>query len=515
MNGMRTYIYTFYFHFFIISRPGLQWGDLFLELDFLRGREKLQRLDSLQFFKTHKFNLVILFLLSIWAYFSYHNWISDSEFWPVTLSGHFDQWRQHPSLIYKGFFHLTLGWIYWFDLDSVQHLKVAKASYSFLGVGYFCLFYLMVKKHLSEFHSLLVLLVVLTSSLGFSQVGVIRSDFLASLLVMLYLYLKNDEWSWKKQGAFFLLISVLLLLTTPKSIYWVVAIWIYLFVSLSRQQKIGFTKISLVLGILGLGLVTFIDQTYLQSQIFNSFYLAWKHNHELQQSQIQMNDLVFLSPYLKNDWALVVLTLCMLIASFFSRSMSWADRTFAALISVALLWHEPRLPFFVGSYLFVLFLMLVPVLKDIERNQRVLLFSIVILLHFSRFDLRQYYFPNQIQFKTIGIISSFIETHSYSVIDGLGLFPRVKKLDLTYIGPFDPVANEIFFKKIQNTKPDFLVYSGRFLNIEPEVSKFLALHYKNVGNGYWLRNNLKDQPRFIDVLPGYYFNFRPDVFLGR
>lgn len=510
---MRTNIYTDYFHLFIISRPGLQWGDLFLELDFLRGREKLTSLDSLQFFKSHKYNLVVLFLLSLWSYFSFHNWISDSEFWPVTLSGHYDQWRNHPALIYKGFFHLTLSWIYWFDLDSAGHLRAAKACYSLFGVGYFFLFYLMVKRHLSQLHSLLVILVVLTSSLGFSQVGVIRSDFLASLLVLIYLFFQNGKWSWQKQSVYFFVFSALLFLTTPKSLFWVVTFWIYMVLNFENKERLVFIRVSSIIIILALGVVTYIDQVFLQSQIFNSFYLAWQHNFALYQSKEPMNDLVFLLPYLSNDWAFLSLIACMLFNSFLSKNITSAVRGLILLLCGILLYHEPRLPFFVGSYILILFLLLIPTLKSLGTQQRVVLLLAVVMINLIRINPRQYFFSNEIQLKTIQIISDFIENQSYSVIDGLGLFPRVKKLDLTYIGPFDPVANEIFLKKIKDTKPDFLVYTGRFLNIEPIISKVLAQHYKNVGNGYWLRNDLKEQAKFVEVLPGYYFNFRPDPFL--
>lgn len=470
-------------------------------------------MDTLQFFKIHKYNIAVLFLVSVWSYFSFHNWISDSEFWPITLSGHYDQWRNHPALIYKGLFHLTLSWIYWFDLDSAGHIRAAKACYSLFGAGYFILFYLMVKKHLSQRHSLLVLLVVLTSSLGFSQVGVIRSDFLASLLVLIYLFFQNKNRSWLAQCAYFFTFSVLLILTTPKSLFWVLAIWIYLFLKFENKERFAFIKVSSAFIIIALGVVTYADQVYLQSQIFNSFYLAWQHNLALYESKVQMNDLVFLLPYLSNDWAFLSLIGCMLLKAPVSKNITGATRGLILLICGTLFFHEPRLPFFVGSYILVLFLLLIPALKSIGTQQRVVLLLAVIFLNLFRAHPRQYFFSNEIQLKTIQTISDFVEAKSYSVIDGLGLFPRVKKLDLTYMGPFDPVANELFLKKIKNTKPDFLVYTGRFLNIEPDISKVLTHHYKNVGNGYWLRNDLKEQDKFVDVLPGYYFNFQPSPYL--
>lgn len=515
MDRMRTYINSNYFHFFSISRPGLQWGDLFLELDFLRGHEKLEDLKPYFFLKTHKYNLLVLLLLSFWSYFSFHNWIADSEFWPITLSGHFDQWRQHPALIYKSVFHLSLGWIYIFDLSSVEHIQFAKGFYTFLGGLYFYFFYFLSKRHLSEPLSVLALFVVLSSSLGFSQIGVIRSDFLASFFVLIYFFIQKPHKTFKHQCLIFLAFSILMLLATPKALFWVAALWVLLILTFNKADRLLFLKLSVSLLIVSLGVITFIDQFYLNSQIFNSFFLAWQHNSELRNSNIKMNDFEFLKPYLKNDWALLVLISFMLIQSFMSKNISIGMKFFIFIISLALITHEPKLPFFVGSYLFILFLVLMPSLQSLGNRQITILFVIVSIVNLSRIDLRQYHFPNRIQLSTIKRVSHFIDSKSYSVIDGLGLFPRVKKLDLTYVGPFDPVANEIFFNKIQKTKPDFLVYTGRFLNLEPEISKLLANYYKNVGNGYWLRKDIDEKIKFEHVLSGFHFNYRPDLFLTR
>jgi hypothetical protein len=35
----------------------------------------------------------------------------------MTLSGHFDLWRQHLVLIYKPLFHASLSWIHFFNLN--------------------------------------------------------------------------------------------------------------------------------------------------------------------------------------------------------------------------------------------------------------------------------------------------------------------------------------------------------------------------------------------------------------
>lgn len=467
------------------------------------------------FSKSNWIDLLALLLLGVWFYFSVNNWISDSEFWPITLSGHFDQWREHPSLLYKGLFHLSLGWIYAFDLDSAGHLIAAKAFYSALGVFYFFLFYQIAKKHLTQQLSFLVLLMVLTSSIGFSQIGVIRSDFLASFAVMIYLYFFKSEDRWQKQSFCFLLLSFSLVLITPKSIYWVMAFWVHLLLSVKKEDLIKVLKLSFVIITLILGAITLIDQVFLDSKIFQSFYLAARHHYEISQSQEQMNDWWFLKPYLLNDLAVLCLLGGLYLKSFFVKNQKLTNPIILTLLAFIVFMHEPRLPFFVGSFFVVFVLLLVPTLGKIPIRYAMMALLVAISLTLVNSKKQNYFFSNRIQLETVREISNFIESNSFSVIDGLGLFPRVTKLDLTYIGPFDSVANENFLKKIIKTQPDFLVYTGRFLNIEPGISKELAKSYKGVGTGYWLRKDIETDVYFKKVLAGFYFNFRPDPFISR
>src|SRR5690606_38445903 len=95
-----------------------------------RMREKFEGLFSgvnvLQKQSSFFCSLVLFSVLAIWFFFSYFQWIGDSEFWPISLAGHWDQADVHPSLLYKATFHGTLSWIHLWDLSNVVHIKIAK-----------------------------------------------------------------------------------------------------------------------------------------------------------------------------------------------------------------------------------------------------------------------------------------------------------------------------------------------------------------------------------------------------
>ena len=187
----------------------------------------------------------LLTILLIWSFFSYHNWIGDSEFWPITLSGHWNEWKNQPALLYKPLFHLSLSWIYFFELNSVQHIKAAKALYALLGVISFYSMFAILKRYLDSNRALCIVLIFVFSHLGFTQIGLIRSDFLSYFItLMFFLFIKeirpND---WLKLGGVNFLFALALLLTTPKSLFFVSILFAFSFFSLKGISKFRFISI--------------------------------------------------------------------------------------------------------------------------------------------------------------------------------------------------------------------------------------------------------------------------------
>ncbi len=459
---------------------------------------------------------ILLGVLAIWSYFSFHNWISDSEFWPVSLSGHWDQWRTQPSLIYKPLFHLSLTWIYSFDLTSVEHLRLAKSFYTAIGAFSFILFFLILKKHLSLEKSLCLVLIFLFSNLGFSQIGAIRSDFLSYFFVLLFFFivpsLKSDQ--WLKFSFFSFVFTILLFLITPKSSFFGLLLFLWSISSLDSKVRFRFVLSYGWLIILSLavidkvilegavsrgseGLISFVIRSY-QAQKLEPF-LNWN-----------------LAKYLKNDahlWLILIGGLVWQIGFpiFKLRQVKIPNWHVLGLgVLLILFFHKPLLPFFVGSYWGLLFLSLIPFFKHLPLKYLTgaLFFTLsALLIRFSS----DYFYSNSIQFETINGIENYLKKIPDSVLfDGLVVAPRVPTL-LSYVGPNEERSNGQILRQVTEKLPDLIAYTHRLNLLEPEISQLLKKEYVSVGIGYWLRKDRKDNAGLENLKPAMYvFGFFPN-----
>lgn len=467
---------------------------------------------SSNFLRNERLQEGFLFVfVSIWAYFCYTNWISDSEFWPVTLSGHWDQWRDNPALIYKAVFHASLSWIYALDLDSVTHLKVAKAFYAVLGGVSFLFFYKILKREIDSLKAVIVTLIFLLSNLGFSQIGVIRSDFLSFLVfeVALYLLLQIEPYRWKKVGLYFIFFSAFLFLCTPKSIYFI----ILLFVSLGLYIPKGFRMkyVNLLLGAACL-CATIL---FLWSKYNNAFLSAFNWGLESQQASHEKFFRSRVISYLANDMHLVVLLISGLLLQTVSilRNQQRQEALYWTVFGIGsfliLVFHRPLLPFFMGSYWGLFFLSLIPTLKKCSTRLLISLFLITGIVFGFRYSL-QYHYPNQIQMETISSVESIVKSiPNGRMFDGLGVAPRVSQV-MSYLGPDDRVSTIFIFASVVSLKPEFIITNHRWLLIDADKNSFLIENYNSVGMGYWLRKDQKMKvniPKFKSAF--HVFGFEP------
>lgn len=444
----------------------------------------------------------ILFIaLAIWSYFSFHNWIGDSEFWPVSLSGHWDKWKTQPALLFKFLFHLSLSWIYLFDLNSVEHLKFAKAFYTLLGASSFFLFFHILKKHISREKSLCVVFIFLLSHLGFTQIGLIRSDFLSFFLALIFFLIvpsKINPRSWLKWGILSFIFSSLLFLITPKSIFFGILAFFFIFFTLQGQARFRYV---LTFGWLFIFIyflfskILFVEEVnrIIESTI-NFVYVSYTSKNSLPFFNLH------LIGFLKNDALLWVLIICGLLVQFkneFLNLQNWTAVGLGALLIIFV--HRPALPFFVGSYWGLLFLSLIPLMKKIEFKYFVGVLAVTIGIFMFRFSF-VYYYPNEVQYETIQVLEETIKNiPKGKIFDGLGVAPRAP-LSLNYLGPYQRMANYGALKRIKKKRPALIVYTARGKLIEPQFSWLLQTHYKPVGIGYWLRKDIEIESEIKDHL---------------
>lgn len=437
---------------------------------------------------------LIAILALFWLYCASTNWITDSEFWPITLAGHWDQWRQHPSLLYKAVFHATLSWIYFFDLDSVEHLKVARLFYAFLGLGFFFMFYRLCLKFLGNSRALILTLFFGLTVTGFSQIGVIRSDFLASFwaLAGLLVYHSGRLSRPVKLGVLFL-ITLLMFFSTPKSVVLILA-----FLPLVLTQSIPKPTLRVLNWILAplaiaSGLFWLLDRS-LDHKLTTAMVSALGHNFETHSTIASWNlKYRFVEGYLWHDSLFIApLIVALVVQTFLGfriRDRARIGNSFFGFgLIVTFILHEPKLPFFLGSLLPFLVVSALPTLQLVRAGFYLLwggLFVILIPI-LGRFPY--YYDAFHPQIDVIRRLENAVKSHpGLRVFDGLQLMPRASTLPLTFVGPFDPGANAATMNFLRTNPPDMLVYTARVRNLEPELTPFMVAHYEARGPGYWVR----------------------------
>ncbi len=458
---------------------------------------------------------ILLGVLAIWSYFSFNNWIGDSEFWPISLANQWENWKFQPALIYKPLFHLSLYWIYAFDLNSVGHVQVAKAFYTFLGVGGFICLFTILKTYLSIQKALVLVLILISSNLGFSQMGLIRSDFLSFFLALFFFLhapkVASDR--WLKLGIYSFLFSILLFAVTPKSVFMNVLIFFFSFFQLQRNVRFRFCLVygwSIILGYFILDQIILDGQISWSSLNASSFFVKSYYAQTIQ--PFFNHNLIC---YLKNDavlWAALALGVVWQLVLVVMKKLKNSDYPWVAvgiLTFSILLTYKPALPFFVGAYWGFLLLGLIPVLKKVEVKY----LTALLIFTLAVFSLRIspiYYYPNSIQLQTIDEIEGLVKAIPEGrLFDGLGVAPRSPQ-HLFYVGPDDDQSSSLTLKWVKEKRPEVIVYSPRLKLIEPGIGEFLRAEYQTIGMGYWVRKDLQVGKKMGHLKPAFFiFGYYP------
>ena len=467
-------------------------------------------------FESEKTIWAILFaVLATWSFFSYTNWIGDSEFWPISLSGHWDQWKTQPALLFKPLFHLSLSWIYLFKLNSVEHIKLAKDFYTLLGAGSYVVFFQIIKRHLTIQKALCVTLIFLFSNLGFSQIGLIRSDFLSFFVVLFFFLLapRLKEESWIQYSIVGFAFSLVLVLITPKSIFLSLLVFIY-----SLLQLHGKSRFRYVLAMGWLFIFAYYGTDFfIQQQGIGRGLVALVNFAEASYSDPDALPFFnhILNKYLISDavlWILILAGLFWQVKKIFKLnkqplSLTWILIGLYTLASIV--FHKPALPFFVGSYWGLLFLGLIPVLQKfpIKYLSAVVVVTFVILIF--RFS-DHYHFSNSVQYKTIRQLEDYVvQIPNGKIFDGLGVVPRGPQF-LFYVGPEEEQSNSQIMTLTKADRPELIVYTHRLTLLEPELGPFLQEEYESIGIGYWLRKDIKAEKNLGELPPAFFvFGFYP------
>jgi len=457
-------------------------------------------------------NLVLVLLISVWAYFSFNNWIGSSEFWPVTLAGHWDQWRRAPSLVYKPIFHLILTPLYILNLDSATHLQAAKALFTLIGATSFALIFKILRSRQSLWVSGWIFCILLFSQLGFTQFGKIRSDMLSLFFFLLgyWVLIVREDKGWKVNLTFFIFFELLILLTTPKAFLLALA----LAMSCWQAKRISVRQLlwsHLSLTLMGLILLMTLAFVVEGSTVVAHFF-SWL--------QIGQNSLGQVSENLSNSklvhWEinLPVFIAFVLNVVFISKGkVDFSDRilqgTVLFLSLLTLLLIHPLQPFFIATLLSAMFILFL----GPQLEKYLFVFPILFFITFILFGLnfrKVYFFKNELQLLAIERIERELShLKPVRVLDGLGLAPRIQNT-LNYVGPNDLVSVEWAEKELMQNRPEFVIFTSRISLLSSESINYLQINYRAVGPGYWIRSDIQETIDLKDLPPAIFlFTLEP------
>lgn len=470
------------------------------------------------------FFLVAFSLLLIGSF----HFIGDSEFWPITVSGELlKESTLDPVVYYKFFFHLLLSWIHLIQgIDSSTHVFIAKVFFSTLGTLSFFLYGFWGYKVTGSRHGFIAaFLVLILSCLFFSQFHRIRSDLLALMLSLSHLILCRDlilESTKKWPKAIFLkaslcvLLSVLIVLSTPKAIYFLILNFIYLSFLVSDPRSRLASRPSFYRVCVAIGL-TFATPTFVLSlallflEHFNSaVQLAFVHFfYSLREvSYFAPVSWIFLQRYLHLDFVHLVfcaLGICYLAYNWCQKGLSseakgalWCS-IFAILF---ILTYPAKYPFFLASlfpYVMmpaVLFLS-APLVAGHSFKYRLGLFM-VLSTTWAAYHYRDviWWSTNQDQLVEIRQLDKFMsEFENARYFDGLGLLPRQNTV-LGYLGPHDGLGTSFATQKALDETPEFILALSRMFYAGPQLEVYLNENYRPLNDSLWIRKDLPDDIRY-------------------
>lgn len=468
--------------------------------------------------------LVALYFVGVTQY------ISDSEFWPMTLAKEFGSFKaDNFALYYKFVFHALLKIPYFFDLTNSQHIMFVKNISTFIGLGIIVAFFCLCQKLFkSSFVSWIMMIVLITTQTFFSQYSRVRSDLLICLIFLIsFLHILRVAEKQKFRVVDFVIQSGLVLLAffcSPKAIYWILMNFGFLFIYLDFLKN-RFRAFLICVG----SHFFFLSLMMLVGSALNVGALSNAENSTSDALGYFMNSSMILFVYIIRmvQFDLLYVALVMVGLLFFvfqkqrRRILQNRDKAvlYVGIVALgALAIHNQRLPFFIASLLPFISLLMGPLLTEFQtelHDRRVAIASVMLLL-FSKYNILYayglYWRPNSTQLGEIHQIEKTVQgITSPLVFDGLGVLPRFRNVYL-YIDPSPEQDRSALANTIKHANPDVILYNNRSILLEPFLGQELDANFKEIIAGVWVskKYNLPvDQTPHLPLR--YYFTFEPSL----
>ncbi len=478
----------------------------------LRAKVFLQKLNLIKIVSQPVFQKLILAAsCGLFLFLGIFQHISDSEFWPISLAKKFGQIdSQNTSLYYKFFFHALLKVPYFFELNSVEHLIAVRVLFSLIGLLTLILFFkISLKFYQSKSVAFVMSVMLLTCVSYFSQWSRIRSDELVLFLALLGIFL-NEYFLRKSSKLISLaLISNIMILTSPKAIYWVLILTIYAW---PGWLYLGAPLVGICL-IFMASVFVFNSQLLLGSYSEAAHYFLSSWSWDLQNPAVGFYEVRSFFESQIFQLAIAAGGICI----FFSKYRNLKHRLifgfFAALSCLIL--HPQRYDFFIGALMPFLILpagFLILRIQDLKNLKLWILLGglCCVQIIWASSNSKWWRFNGKELEKISQLEELMNQVPAANYFDGIGVLPR-QNVIYAYLGPNDGVAVSGAIEILKSNDINFIFRNSRSYMMEPNLSMRLEKNYIEIRRGVFVEEKFKN--KFTIDLKGrpleYYFSFSP------
>lgn len=485
----------------------------------------------------------------LFIHLAIHCYFSDSEIWLLTLSQKALNPQGLSSIYYKYMFHIiTYLFSHWAPSETSVY-DYARIGWSLIAVLTQIILAGTFAKSVGQQKLLLPLFIILmTSNAFFNQGFRIRGDILSlfahSMALWLFIYLRTKPITLRHY--FYLAVfNLLLLLSTPKAIYFFVAqvafaIALYKNTHLSRRYFlwIWFSHLSPLILASFLTLVTHLwgGQTDLIVPIHYAidFYLKSFDSGLFNSEFLSINDFAHVFKFIGNSplHALIITTgLGIYFYLTFKKQKntllsSW--NVYFGLLFIFVILHNQKLPFFIGPYFspLIAYTGLLCILSyqkifpapgtiNAETALRRALKSNPISIRTAVMRLQKFYHPltfllssillsfmffmtflfyqknmtynnNSAQLIAVQTFDNYLTKYPNTLYyDIIGLLPRKNKIFL-FVGPSEVAQKRNIINQIQKINPDLIVMTFKFVYLEPEIQEYLTQNKVPIEQNVWV-----------------------------
>ncbi len=445
---------------------------------------------------------VFLFPLPLFIYLSRHNFISHSELWSISSAHFFGSLSPEALITYiRPAFFSILSIPYFFELTNTEHILLARSLFGILASLNLLLVYKLVRAlNWKKSQGLIFCSFLLSFHVFFYNFYRVRSDFLALTVALICLIriLKPRKFYLTKLrfDPTLPFLSFLLILTTPKALYFLIMISATYFLVNYPQKKVPrtFYEILLLLVMPAAGIVIFLQFSGVHSGHFENIYaIVLNYYYQSFSEALKPESLGAVFRTLKINflnYSLIGLGFCLILLKKKTRKDYLSFLLFFSALA-ALVVHPERWDYFIASLLPFLALPFLYFLASIKKNWQkiVLVFSCPLLAVYMTF-FSGWLYSNKIQLQQVEHLSLILDHFPEAqIFDATGIAPRANNFQW-FLGPNDLFGNLNTVNLVEQRKPEFILYTPKLIFGGPRLIIILHKYYDEVRPGFWVKNSL-------------------------